>query len=195
MAPGSEGRSWRTALANELGSQFENAYLNKGVWHCPSAFRPPDFGEHWVYDEYGYNTHGVGQPSLTNHWLGLSEPWDPNRPPRPTARVGESQVTQPDEMIALGDNFYGAPTLIADGQVFGRTTDSKLASWSSDFVPPLYDLSESTKRVRARHQDKSNEVFCDGHVEFLTLKFLFADTNGAALSWWNRDHQPHRDRL
>ncbi|HAO77970.1 MAG TPA: hypothetical protein DCQ92_03140 [Verrucomicrobia subdivision 3 bacterium] len=41
----------------------------------------------------------------------------------------------------------------------------------------------------------ANVVFCDGHVESPTLKFLFADTSDDALSRWNRDHQPHRDRL
>jgi prepilin-type processing-associated H-X9-DG protein len=42
---------------------------------------------------------------------------------------------------------------------------------------------------------KANAVFCDGHVESPTLKFLFADTSDAALRRWNRDHQPHRERL
>jgi hypothetical protein len=27
-----------------------------------------------------------------------------------------------------------------------------------------------------------------------TLSFLFADTSDAALSRWNRDHQPHREK-
>jgi prepilin-type processing-associated H-X9-DG protein len=42
---------------------------------------------------------------------------------------------------------------------------------------------------------KANVVFCDGHVESPTLPFLFTDTSAAALSRWNRDHQPHRERL
>jgi len=41
---------------------------------------------------------------------------------------------------------------------------------------------------------KANVAFCDGHVESPTLQFLFADTSDAALSRWNRDHQPHRER-
>ena len=47
----------------------------------------------------------------------------------------------------------------------------------------------------ARHQGKANVVFCDGHVESPTMQFLFTDTSDAALSRWNRDHQPHRERL
>lgn len=46
-----------------------------------------------------------------------------------------------------------------------------------------------------RHQGRANVVFCDGHVESPTLQFLFADTSAAALCRWNRDHQPHRERL
>jgi hypothetical protein len=38
-------------------------------------------------------------------------------------------------------------------------------------------------------------VLCDGHVESPTLKFLFADTSDEALSRWNRDHLPHREKL
>jgi hypothetical protein len=33
------------------------------------------------------------------------------------------------------------------------------------------------------------------NVKSPTLKFLFADTTDAALVRWNRDHQPHRERL
>jgi prepilin-type processing-associated H-X9-DG protein len=51
------------------------------------------------------------------------------------------------------------------------------------------------KKSYALHQGKANVVFCDGHVESPTLQFLFADTSDAALSRWNRDHQPHREKL
>lgn len=46
-----------------------------------------------------------------------------------------------------------------------------------------------------RHRNKANVVFCDGHVESPTLRFLFEDTSDAALARWNRDHQPHREKL
>jgi len=41
----------------------------------------------------------------------------------------------------------------------------------------------------------ANVTFCDGHVESPTLKFLFEDTSDEALSRWNRDHLPHREKL
>ena len=45
------------------------------------------------------------------------------------------------------------------------------------------------------HQGKANIVFCDGHADSLTLKIIFEDTSDEALSRWNRDHQPHRNKL
>ena len=33
------------------------------------------------------------------------------------------------------------------------------------------------------------------HMESTTLKFAFEDSSDMALVRWNRDHQPHRDRL
>jgi prepilin-type processing-associated H-X9-DG protein/prepilin-type N-terminal cleavage/methylation domain-containing protein len=193
-APGSEDGYWMFALGNEMGIH-NNRFT--GVWKCPSAYPPADSEGHWPYTYYGYNNRGLGRFSLTNVWLGLCEPWDTSKPQRPTPRVSESQVANPSEMIALGDNFYGAPNFVADGLLFGRTTDSGLTSWASvvNSSGVRYDLAESTARSRNRHQNKANMAFCDGHVESPTLKFLFEDTSDEALSSWNRDHQPHREKL
>jgi hypothetical protein len=38
-------------------------------------------------------------------------------------------------------------------------------------------------------------IFCVCLVESPTLKFLFEDTSDVALARWNRDHQPHREKL
>jgi prepilin-type processing-associated H-X9-DG protein len=55
--------------------------------------------------------------------------------------------------------------------------------------------TQLVNRGFTRHKDKANVAFCDSHVESPMLNFLFADTSDAALSHWNRDHQPHRERL
>lgn len=62
----------------------------------------------------------------------------------------------------------------------------------SRYVPPMLFL---TKEPFSRHQGKANVVICDGHAESPTLQFLFDDTRAAALSRWNRDHLPHREKL
>jgi len=78
-------------------------------------------------------------------------------------------------MIAIGDSFDGNPVI-------------QRASW-----PDV--KNQNYGNTFTRHQGEANVVFCDGHVESPTLPFLFEDTGDAALSRWNRDHQPHREKL
>jgi len=87
--------------------------------------------------------------------------------------------------MAIGDGFLGNHFTIGDGT----------ASLWRTAVNSTEDFSQSTERANVRHQGKANVVFCDGHVESPTLQFLFEDTSDAALSRWNRDHQPHREKL
>ena len=91
-------------------------------------------------------------------------------------------------MMALGDGFCGYNDIIMHGiSWLQRARDVPEGN-----VP--YDW-KSDRGAYARHQGKANVVFCDGHVESPTLKFLFEDTSDAALSRWNRDHLPHREKL
>ncbi|MEI9865038.1 MAG: H-X9-DG-CTERM domain-containing protein [Limisphaerales bacterium] len=97
--------------------------------------------------------------------------------------MSESEVVSPSEMMALGDGFYGnGKSIYVTDHLLGRS-------------PYLPSLIPATTEPRMRHQGKANVVFCDGHVESPTLKFLFEDTSDAALSGWNRDHLPHREKL
>jgi prepilin-type processing-associated H-X9-DG protein len=78
-------------------------------------------------------------------------------------------------MMAIGDSFYGDDIL---------------------FRGILRQLqSEGIGYAASRHQGRANVVFCDGHVESPTLTLLFVDADDVTLVRWNRDHQPHRDRL
>jgi prepilin-type processing-associated H-X9-DG protein/prepilin-type N-terminal cleavage/methylation domain-containing protein len=194
-----ENRNWQNALGYEMDIHTNVSYFPKGVWHCPAANRPsnaiwnlhPETG----YDDYGYNANGLGPWVSTNHSLGLANHWLPSLPSEPpisTARVIESEVVNPSEMFAVGDAFLGSPSMVVDGvTILGRASDGWISSHNGhSFFDP-----ESTKRSLARHQGKANVVFCDGHVESPMLKFLFEDTSDAALSRWNRDHLPHREKL
>lgn len=78
--------------------------------------------------------------------------------------IRESQVAAPAEMIAIGES---------DAFAFMR-------SLNHDFYHGSF-----------RHQNRVNLLFCDGHVQSSTLKYLFNDSSVEALSQWNRDHQPH----
>ena len=159
-----------------------NKWSGEGVWKCPAANKPSDLPPDKGYLSYGYNSYGMRVKSDTNS-LGLGGHyfWTESRVPAPP--VSESEVVNPSEMIAIGDNFYGGNGVIQDG------------GFNMGRVNYLQNDPESTKRSYARHQSKVNVIFCDGHVESPALQFLFADTSDAALSRWNRDHQPHRERL
>jgi len=175
---------WTTALDHELGNEntsHDASFLGKGIWKCPSAERPAAFPKNWGYDSYGYNGVGLHAKTDTN-LLGLAREYGENfmvsAPPVP-----ESEVVSPSEMMALGDGFFGNSNSVEGG--------SSALERTYDMPNHLY----ATKEPFARHQGKANVVFCDGHVESPTLQFLFEDTSDEALSRWNRDHQPHREKL
>jgi prepilin-type processing-associated H-X9-DG protein/prepilin-type N-terminal cleavage/methylation domain-containing protein len=143
-------------------------FIAEGVWRCPSA-RWAHFPANTTPTSYGYNSRGVGG-NYTNA-LGLHGRFISKT--ALFAPIGESEVVSPSDMMAIGDSIIGG--------VFFAREDLKYL--------------DRNGRASARHQGKANVVFCDGHVESPTLKLLFEDTSDAALCRWNRDHQPHRERL
>jgi prepilin-type processing-associated H-X9-DG protein/prepilin-type N-terminal cleavage/methylation domain-containing protein len=166
-------RSWIAQL-EQVGFgifQPQTNYFKKEIWLCPSA--------QWTSNVlgsppccYGYNCGSVDQndPNYTN-WLGLGGRY--SRISHTFIPITESEVIAPSDMMAIGDSFDGTIAL-------SRANLTQLEKCGNTF---------------ARHQGRANVVFCDGHVESPTLQFLFADTSDAALSRWNRDHLPHREKL
>jgi len=154
-------------------------FFKKGVWLCPSARWSPriqDNTESPAY--YGYNRSGaVPVAANPTNYLGLQGHF--NSDLHILTPIQESEVAVPSDMMAIGDSF--------DGSVEFRR--GKLGEG-----PLAWDMV-TCGNVLTRHQGKANVVFCDGHVESPTLRFLFQDTSDAALVRWNRDHLPHRDRL
>ena len=152
-------------------SKPKNNFFDGGVWLCPSA-KISRF-----HTSYGYNTFGVAPIGYTgsaskqpqNIPLGFEGFYNGRLPLIP---VKESEVASPSDMMAVGDSVSGG----------------------IDFVRQNLNYLEQ-RGSSARHQGRLNVVFCDGHVESPTLQVLFEDTSDDALSRWNRDHQPHRDRL
>jgi prepilin-type N-terminal cleavage/methylation domain-containing protein/prepilin-type processing-associated H-X9-DG protein len=115
---------------------------------------------------YGYNAFGLLRVGNRTNNFGLLGHYTDN--PESLGPIRESEVVAPAEMMAIGES---------DAFAFMRALDY-------DFLGGLL-----------RHQDRANVLFCEGHVESAPRKALFDDTSDAALVRWNRDHQPHRDRL
>jgi len=168
------------ASSKTVGFEFQ------GVWRCPAGV--------WVTGapfSYGYNGYGlISQKALLQPTGTVSLGLGGHRSYRNIASgislaepaVNEAEVVSPSQMMAIGDGFYGANDNIGDCDQLGRVILS-------------YVDTASTKRSYARHRGRANVVFCDGHVESANLRFLFDDTSDEALSRWNRDHLPHRERL
>jgi len=134
------------------------------------------------YLYYGYNAYGLGS-GKDGRTLGLGGHQRPDQADAPDAPVMESEVAAPSEMMAIGDGLVGWNERIRDGaHLFWR--DSQAAEYNG-----------STSRAKSRHQGRANVVFCDGHVEAVVLRSLFEEASDATLRRWNRDNQPHSERL
>jgi len=154
-----------------------------GIWKCPAANKPANWPQNDGYESYGYNAYGVTRSPNADNPVGLGGHcgWGGTNGTAPP--VLESEVVNPSEMMAIADGFVGGNGVILDGV------------WDFSRTQNVPDKLGSTKRSNIRHQGKANVVFCDGHVESPTLKFLFEDTSDAALVRWNRDHLPPREKL
>src|SRR6266542_3121820 len=182
LSPPNSDRLWLGKLVREgLGiSQPSTNFQRQGVWRCPSAqwsasmLNGNDLNQ---FTDYGYNDDkfsGRGFREPTNKF-GLQGHYIPDTHSasewsfRP---IAESEVVAPSDMMAIGDCFEANALLM-------RRPIAVFAGFGN---------------IHTRHQGKANVVFCDGHVESPTLKFLFEDTSDPALARWNRDHQPHPEK-
>lgn len=185
LVTASSDRFWMAKLAREtLGVPPATNFNQEGVWRCPSArWSDPllrgftangDVPSSYGYNDDRFTRNGVldytKKFGLQGHYVPDSSLPNPLHLTMASFRpIGESEVIAPSEMMAIGDGFDGTALLMRR---------------------PI-ETFESDGNVRTRHRGKANVMFCDGHVESPTLEFLFEDTTDAALSRWNRDHQPH----
>jgi prepilin-type N-terminal cleavage/methylation domain-containing protein/prepilin-type processing-associated H-X9-DG protein len=179
---------WEESLRGELNGPTDKTnyitWLPKSVWHCPEVDLAPDgtIGN----QSYGYNAYGMSLLSDTNSLgLGGHHMWK-GQLLSPAPAVKESEVAAPSEMIEIGDGFQGEGDLLLDDAT---------ALWRAPLELTNSAVLAVTRQALARHAGHANVVFCDGHVETPTLKFLFQNTNDDALVRWNRDHLPHREKL
>ena len=175
--------------AQDLEHTFSGHNLSelKGVWHCPSYLPPPSIEGKF---DYGYNGFGLGS-HIEDQLFGLGG-HNGVRAKSLGPAVKESEVINPGDMMAIGDGLLGSgyPSFTINDRTGWLGRPRVVAEYVWGIGKP-----GSTARAKSRHQGKANVVFCDGHVESPTLQFLFEDTSDAALSRWNRDHLPHREKL
>ncbi|MDA1277303.1 MAG: prepilin-type N-terminal cleavage/methylation domain-containing protein [Verrucomicrobia bacterium] len=187
-------------------SQLINAYIDQpyrnmkfgelsGVFDCPGD---RSTGPRFASGSYGYNTVGL----TTNYYydtlalgLGGIEPGiDPSsRVPFFAHPTPDSDVKVPSDMIALGDGFS---SLSVGTNLFHIHHNGTLTRQHMRGSPaPSDDWVGESDPVRLRHSGRLSIDFCDGHVESITVESLFVDNSDQALRRWNKDNQPHRERL
>jgi prepilin-type processing-associated H-X9-DG protein/prepilin-type N-terminal cleavage/methylation domain-containing protein len=156
-------------------------FWTTGVWRCPTAQWPGLANSDADRFSYGYNAFGVLPLVGIEDNLGLAGHYpDPDISEQVTP-IRESEVADPSDMIAIGDSF---DFILND---FETGIELRRGYWAI--------RNNKSLNTSSRHEGHANVVFCDGHVESPTLKFLFEDTSDEALSRWNRDHLPHREKL
>lgn len=202
---------WATALDSYLhqpmerfsvkrqfdGQIFETTPLRGGVFHCP-RFKADQAQPQGIAGRcdpfvagYGYNVHGMMSKLVLDAALGLGG----NAPTADLSDlfsrpVPESEIVAPANLYALADGFEGNPAGFWELDTFGRfqSTPAAVSSWN----PSTQTLIRS---AQSRHCGRLEVAFCDGHVEARKLQFLFTTETDDALRSWNRDNEPHRERL
>ena len=178
---------WCHVLEREMTSddrfpppRFLNA-LKQSVWECPSKRTSDPRGDiGYGYNTWGFSSHLSQEPlGLAGKVRGLNIEGLPEPPRIP---VKDSEVSSPSRMLALGDGVSGWADSYWKSTFFIR---EKPIGGPQYYEP--FDVSRHRRRVHA--------AFADGHVETFPLQTLFAATTDEVLSLWNRDHQPHRERL
>lgn len=176
-------------LKQPSAGEWPDPQWKTGLWVCPGDKSPGLFLDgqfhprvHWPAGSYGYNNRGLNVRLPFS--LGLSGLMpDENGGPGKTVVVRETEVAVPSDMIALGDNFARwGDKIWASG--LGRTDAFTPTGQGSDPFSPY-----------SRHQRQMNVGFCDGHVEGAKIQKLMLEQSDAVLRRWNRDHEPHWERV
>ncbi len=157
-----------------------------GLWLCPSALPPASAPASTGFRSYGYNGYGLNTdsaPGTVSFGLGGHYGWNAGPDGSMGPPVRESEVARPSMMMVLGDGLEGGKGIIVDGLMVLRRNDGMPVS------------PGTTARAIARHTQRANVAFADGHVDSLRLKSLFEENSDAALSRWNRDDRPHPELL
>jgi prepilin-type processing-associated H-X9-DG protein len=134
--------------------------------------------------------------NLTDGGLGLGGDYD-----FPQASVfdptKDNEVLSPSHMIAIGDaNLLPVPSILP-GSFIGwndlEFVDEAYLWYGFGQNPPGLDPMILAAEGRRHDGSRRNILFCDGHVESLTLSQLFNYHSDAVLSCWNKDYLPHRE--
>lgn len=191
-------RMWGDYLNRVLGARSTEVQSKdgfKGVFVCPSHVKRTPQAR--LLSSYGYNAFGSGGGGLGGHFVASDAA---GQPPDHIATL-ESDVAVPSGMLAMGDGYVSASgSFSSPEQIYPNTGgglfEAQLFGRAGSTTRTRQDLISDylrTQEARKRHQDRMNAVYCDGHAESHSIRFLFFEKSDAALRLWNVDYQPHRE--
>src|SRR5271157_310687 len=111
---------WDTALqgilnrADPVRDPNSTETMSKGVWRCAAAPRPSNIPAGSGYFSYGYNVYGLSTKA-DSLGLGGHYVWDDGPDKSMAPPVKDSEVANPNGMMAIGDSFMGSDGVIVDG--------------------------------------------------------------------------------
>lgn len=190
---------WPADLIPYLSPTERRSYTNlaqvvayNGIFRCPTHARDKISVRNYLSGStrlyvppasYGYNWAGTAPPQgwgtygqsfgLAPVQLTLLQATKLSH----VTRDVEVKVTS--DMIAFADGFWvGLTTEPAESELLARA---------------YHSISNAPLRNRAskRHSGKLNVVFCDGHVEGMTVRHLYYEQRPQWLRKWNKDNEPH----
>lgn len=187
-------QSWHKRLEKYAGASIDV---------CPAYARRSGLTDD-SHCSYGYNRSGVSRWGAKKQ-IGLGGDSTPGtRPimPENLRLIRENEVLHPSDMIAVGD-------AILSTEFNDRPGWRGLLGWSD--LSPIHhssiwkeiglphrdhaEIDSDLRVMKARHGGRWNVVFCDGHVEDLTIERLFDVRRENVLKRWNRDNLPHRELI
>ncbi len=173
---------------------------DRGVLRCPS--RPgtstiaPDGTR--IYPQpkpYGYNALGYRNASNASPERNLGLGGEVKSAGTPARCLREAEVLVPADMLAIGDALMLLPAPLSpvkkDSVMVAGDEMLRVERMSFNGGSPSLNAA-SMAEAAARHENRGNVTFCDGHTAALTFRQLFLDPSDESLCRWNNDHQPHR---
>jgi len=175
-----------------------------GVFACPGYNRIGGIYKKYTQGATGaYAYHATGSHMFTggsaDNFVGTSGLAGGTSLTEPSP-VREGEITNPSEMIAIGDSQIivadGRPPEHITGQVHFPVPISLLRRLfpSPKSVLPPSPLLPGELGMLNRHTGQWGMVFCDGHVEMAKLARFWDFRRDDVARKWNRDNQPHRGR-
>ena len=133
--------------------------------------------------DYGYNERSFADLGL-GPTVNRNEPdWSANY----YDFVNEAEVSQPSEMIELGDSMARKDEFVIEWvHSLSRASSRRISEG-----PRGFELETAARWAERRHRKRINLLFVDNHVESKPLSELFQSRDPAVLRLWNRDNRAH----